>query len=388
MHEEIEERRLVVLVDELKQRGEARAHAALVGREAPGREVTGAERLENGGGGQLARAQRDVDAAREDRIDERDGVADGDEAIAYHRRVVVGEVGHAVHRRDADGAREILGHAPAAGDHRVEQALGLARPLLHGARVADGAHARDVAGERDPPEPALAEDVDADVTFLEARPPRRAFVVREQRDLAEVRNARAPAVTRGQERVAPGGVHEHLRPHAEPSALAAHRQGHPAGVELRPLHRGRLEHGDAALRRVLEQHGVEFGARDLVGVVRPRLARQEVERLRRGVVVLVDEGRAVLQLKPALLDGRPGAELLQEQHGGRHQRLTDVEAREPLALEERHAQPAVGEEGCRARAARPAAHDHDVEGLHQDRVQSVFTATTGVAACASSLSCE
>src|ERR1700716_3099747 len=63
VHEEIEERRLVVLVDELEQRGKARVHPALVGREAPGREVTGAERLENGGSRQLARAQRDVDAA-------------------------------------------------------------------------------------------------------------------------------------------------------------------------------------------------------------------------------------------------------------------------------------------------------------------------------------
>src|SRR2546430_7776389 len=36
-----------------------------------------------------------------------------------------------------------------------------------------------------------------------------------------------------------------------------------------------------------------------------------------------------------------------------------------LALEERHAQPAVGQEGRRARAARPATHDHDVEGLHR-----------------------
>src|SRR5439155_11339451 len=105
------------------------------------------------------------------------------------------EVGHAVHRRDANSPREVLGHAAAARDHRVEQAVGIAGPLLRRARVADGAHARDVAGERDPPEPAAADDVDADVTFLEARPAGRALEVREERDLAEVGDAPAPAVT-------------------------------------------------------------------------------------------------------------------------------------------------------------------------------------------------
>src|SRR2546428_218509 len=225
-------------------------------------------------------------------------------------------------------------------------------------------------------------------SWPEARPAGGALEVREERDLTEVGDAPAPAVAARHQRVAPGGVHQHRRPRSKRTVLGARGHGHAAGVELGALHGGRLVHGDAALLRVVEQHGVEVGAGDLVGIVRPRLARQEIERLRRAVVLLVDEARAVLDLEAELLDRRLRAELLQQEHRGGQQRPADLEAPESLALEERHAQSPVGQEGCRARAARPAAYHDDVEGLHQALLRSGFTLTgTGAPTRASSRSC-
>src|SRR5436309_356665 len=237
-------------------------------------------------------------------------------------------------------------------------------------RLEAGAHAPLVGGERDQPEPAVAEDVDPDVALEKPRLPRGALEVREEGDLAEIGDPAALAVAGGHERVAARRVHQHRRPHGRRSALAAGGDRHTIGVEGRRLHRRGLVHGDAALLGVLEQDGVELGARHLVGVVRPRLARQEVERLRAAVFLVVEAG-AVLQLEAALLDRRPGAELLEQQHAGGHQRLADVEAREPLALEQRHTQPLSGEERRGARAARAAPDHDDVEALHHDLVNSV-----------------
>src|SRR5262249_57830415 len=119
-------------------------------------------------------------ATRNSRSPERGRAPDGDEASAGDRRVVVREVALAVHRRDPHRAREVLGHAATARDHRVEQTIELTRPRLDGARMADGADAGDVARERNPPEPAVAEHVDADVAFLETRLSRSALEMSEE----------------------------------------------------------------------------------------------------------------------------------------------------------------------------------------------------------------
>src|SRR5262249_42219582 len=82
MHEKNKDRRLVVLVDKLEERTEPAAHATHKTGKLPRREIARAKGLENRPRRELTGSQGDVDAAREDGIDERDRVADGDEAIA------------------------------------------------------------------------------------------------------------------------------------------------------------------------------------------------------------------------------------------------------------------------------------------------------------------
>src|SRR5581483_6449561 len=128
MHEDVEEGRLVVLVDELEERREAATNPPRVVGEPRAAEVAGREGVHDGGGRQLTGAHGDVDAAREDRVDEGDGVADGDEAVADHRRVLVREVRVAVHGRHPLGAGEVGRHAGRAGQHGRVQAVHVARP--------------------------------------------------------------------------------------------------------------------------------------------------------------------------------------------------------------------------------------------------------------------
>src|SRR5207249_10272000 len=109
-------------------------------------------------------------------------------------------------------------------------------------------------------------DIDADVAFVAARLAGGALEMREERDLAEIRNAAAPAVAAGHERVAAGGVHEHRGPDARGSALAARRDGDAVGIELRRLDRRRLITRDAAPPGVPQEVGFELGRRHLQGV--------------------------------------------------------------------------------------------------------------------------
>ena len=96
-------------------------------------------------------------------------------------------------------AAERLREPAAARDQRVVELLQVALAAAHRPRVEDAADAGRAAGERDPPEPALLEDVDADVALLASRPAAPPAEVGEERDLAEARDGRAPAVAGGEE---------------------------------------------------------------------------------------------------------------------------------------------------------------------------------------------
>src|SRR5262249_13161326 len=120
----------------------------------------------------------------------------------------------------------------------------------------------------------------------------------------------------------------------------------------------------------------------LVGIVGPRLPREKVERLARPVFLVV-KLRAVLQLKAPLLDGRLDAEFVEQQHRGRHQRLADVESRESLALEQRHAQTAVREDLRSAAAATAASGYADVQRVFHDPFPILFASIAVGAASAS-----
>ncbi len=359
MHEHVEERRLVILVDELEERLHARARLALVRGELGGGEAPARERLQDRLRGELPRAQRDVDAAREDRIDERDRVADRDAPVADDRRVLVGEVRLGADGRDPLGAGEETRQVLRAAHHVFEERLVRADPRARGPRVHDGADARHVVRERDPPVPPVLADVDADVAFLHAAHALRPAEVGEHRHLPEIRDAPTLADAAREEARAAARVDEHRRAELRAGAVAEHGGGHAVVVELHVLHRRRLVHVHAERARVVEEDRVELRARHLERVLRPRHVGQEVER-RLEVVHLVDEGGAVLDLEAGLLDLLPHAELLEQQHGRRHQRFADVKAGEHFTLDQRDLAAAGGEESRGARATGTAADDDDV----------------------------
>src|SRR4030095_5700229 len=104
------------------------------------------------------------------------------------------------------GVAEVLGDAPAARDHlRVDGLDALAggdrAPVEH------AAHAGHLPGEGDVPEPAVLEDVEADVAFLAPGPAPRPAEVGEESDLAEPGNALAASQAGREEAVAPARVH-------------------------------------------------------------------------------------------------------------------------------------------------------------------------------------
>ena len=384
-------------MDELEERAEPAPNPTLVRREGLRLEAPGGERPVDRAGRKLARLHGDVDAAREDRVHERDRVADGEEAVADDRRVPVREVRLGVDGGELRGAAEPLGHASAAPDHLGVERLQRPAPLAHRARVHDTADARPIARQRDPPEPAVLEDVDADVALVGRRGPPRAAEVREERHLPEVRHALATADPRGEQTGAPARVHEEPPPHGRALAVALDHRGDALRVERDRLDGRRLAHVHAELRRVLEQDRVELGARDLVGVARPGLALEEVERVLEPRLLVVERG-AVLHLEPPLGERRVDAQPIEDRECGRQQRLADVEPREGLALEQEHAAAGLREEGRGRGAGGPAADDeHVVERGRGHRCGACRTArgsigsgsgSAGAAGAASRRSCE
>ena len=378
MHEEVEEDGLVVLVDELEERRDAALGLALIGVKAPRLEAAVGERAQDRLRGELARTQRDVHTAREDRVHEGDGIADGHEAIADDRRVDVGEVRLPMDRADALGVRETRCDRRAAGDHRRVEVVGRARPRPDRPRVHDGAHAGEVVGQRDPPEPAVAHDVDADVALVLARESVGATEVGEERDLAEIRAPAALAEPGGDEAAAPAGVDEHPGSHHRRHPRAAHPHRHAVMIEVGRLDAGGLEDGRTRAARVFQQDGVELGARNFVRVVGPRLSGQEIEGALEALL-FVEEHGAVLDLESTCLDLAAHAHLFEQQHGGWHEGLADVKPRKRVALEERHLQTTPAEKRGRRRTARAPTHDDHVVTFvaHRDGSSSALDRSFG-----------
>ena len=127
-----------------------------------------------------------------------------------------------------------------------------------------------------------------------------------------------------------------------------------------------LDHVDAVMRihavpaRVLQHHVVELAAHHLPGLrAFVRLVVPEVEG-RRQLAVGVDELHAVLFDEAALLHLLEHVEPLEDPIRFGDERFANVEARELLALEQRHLQSGLGEKGRRGRAGRPATDYNDI----------------------------
>src|SRR5262249_58660284 len=98
-----------------------------------------------------------------------------------------------------------LAHLGAAADHVVKERLERALTSAHRLRVQHAADAREIAGERDPPEPAVWEDEEPDQALVASLPALRALEVGEESDLAQTRDGIA----------APDAAPTH-EPHAPP----------------------------------------------------------------------------------------------------------------------------------------------------------------------------
>ncbi len=106
---------------------------------------------------------------------------------------------------------------------------------------------------------------------------------------------------------------------------------------------------------------------------------EEVERLREPAV-LVDELDAVLLDEVAAFHFVEHAEPFEHVVSLRDERLADVEARLPLALEKRDAMTFLGDERRDRGATRPAANDDDIgfdEGTCHERILSTETDAVG-----------
>ena len=211
------------------------------------------------------------------------------------------------------GADQPAGDALTPADHLGVERVEAPRPFAHGPRVHDAADAGEITGERNPPEPAVREDVDLDVALVAAVGALGATEMGEERDLAEVGNALAVAERGGEQGVAPARVDQEFCARRERRSVVARRHRHAVGIERHRLHAGAVADLDALLRRVVEQQRVEVPALDLEGVVRPRLAPEEIERVLGGRL-LVGERGAVLRLEAVRRDGRQRAHPVEDRH--------------------------------------------------------------------------
>src|SRR2546426_3267869 len=101
LEKDLEEGWLVVLTDEAHEGSDASLESPLVGTEAVRLEVVRREGAEDLGRGDLGRLHGHVHARGEDRVDEGQGIAHAEKAVAHHGVGAVGEVGRGHDRGDA-----------------------------------------------------------------------------------------------------------------------------------------------------------------------------------------------------------------------------------------------------------------------------------------------
>ena len=163
------------------------------------------------------------------------------------------------------------------------------------------------------------------------------------------------------EPIAPAGIHEvratHRLTRRPKRDLVAIPPDRPHGA-----HAGLLPDGAAEFGCVFEQEQIEARTLHLVRVFQPRyhpLRELDVPGQRAAVADV--ELRAILLYEPRALHLVPCAGLAQDRIGHWHQRLADVEAREPLFLDDEHTQPRPREVRPGRAAGGAAADDHGVE---------------------------
>ena len=184
-------------------------------------------------------------------------------------------------------------------------------------------------------------------------------------DLVQVGIPLLPGELRGEERVASGGVDDHLRPELErgrplrratapdPDGAVSVPQGvahrHPA-TDVDPV--------GPALSSIIWSKSLREHLPGRRALVLDRL--EEVERLRH-LAGRGDELDRVLLRASDLREPVEHAQTLEGEPGVRHQRLADVVAGKTIPFQQRDLVPVLGEQRGRGRAGRPASHHDRIE---------------------------
>ncbi len=221
-------------------------------------------------------------------------------------------------------------------------------------------HAGEPLRDRDQPDPAhVRAGEHPDVARGAAGGPRDALVLGVHRDVLQHDVGLVAADATGQQAGATGGVDHRLHAGLARPGGPGEAQGDPVRIERRVERAVLLAHDDPGALGVAEQHLVERGPRDLVGLRDRGLDRRGEIHVGSGRPVDLREARAPLLHEAGLGHRVVGPEGLQHPVDPRQLRLADVEAGEAIALEQQHAPAASGERGGHAGAAgAPADHRH------------------------------
>ena len=309
-----------------------------------------------------AAVHRQPDAGREDRVDEGVGVAEQQVIGAVVALGNIGEIAGRLDFVDQFGVLQALGEGRAERDAVGEELLEAALAArLHEIRPGHHADAGDAALHRDEPEPAVLEPEDGDVAFGLALVAPGAGEVAIDRRTVVARVALLDLEAVGEEGVAAGGIDDEARlPCFLAPVVVAGTNDRAAivGQEIDRPHLAALMHRDPLARRVADQHGVEFGALDLVGVghsLVPGLGEME------GLLVVVMR-RNELGTPFLHADGPhfvSHAEPLEQRQVGRQQGFADMEARVAGLVEQHHLVAHLRQQRRHRRSGRPAAdHQH------------------------------
>ena len=328
-------------------------------------------------GGDLRRGHRQPHPGGEEWIDERRGVAEQEVPVPRDPAAAIAVVARGPHGRDAPGDPRPVARRGTAPQRLLEQALRRETAAPQRCALADETDAGRAPGQRDEPEPSVAQQDEHDVAPGGPRSPGDILVVGEDRRLAQTWHHVAQPPARCHEGVAAAGVEQKTRPAANRPAVAPARRDR-AAVAMRM---GRLDHGVPLVHPcppvggVAQQQLVEAGAQDLIGLRVPRNESLGEHDVARDGAVARHQVRAPL-LHEALCHAVEDPEAPQEVHVVGQERLTDVEPREDLLLEERDAASRRRQERGGGRAGRSASDHADIR-RHLDRRPRRHVASLG-----------
>jgi hypothetical protein len=316
----------------------------------------------------LGAVHREVHAAGEHRVDEGRGVASHDPAVAAELAAFI----RVVARGFEIAEQACIRHAGLECRHRVQdvhqEGLERAGAPAQCLGLQHRADAGDIVVQRDQPDPALLETIDADVPGPRRCAPFDAGEMCEHGGAAVARVTLLEPERAAEEGVPAGGIDQVARANrAGRARLVPHRDLDRFAREVRLQHFGVLVGQHARTLGVAEQQGIELLALHLVGMVRQGFEPvREIEHVE-AALVLGRKIRGRLAHADAL-DLAEHTQALEDGQVHRQEGFPDMEARMAALLEQLDGVAASSQERGRRGAGRPATDDDDVAILAAIRV--------------------